>query len=266
MLDYFKGNWIRQVSCNTKENVFLQSGYLILQAEYKKYNQFNYTGGQITTRVNFPHGRYEVRASQPMGLHLRTSIHTSNQKQAYWHELGQLDMASNIQEPVIYRGVHFGNSTDSYEARDLLLKDLPTDLHEFHLYGAEWNESHVKFFFDNVYSDPILLNKWNRALVPGVHIRLQIGVGLEFFKQKIPDDFERLQWKCPAFIVDYVRVYERIHSVEKLQSCKKDLSVSPAIEEERIQKICKQVLDKSLSSVDGRRLRRGTPRLTISEI
>lgn len=40
-------------------------------------------------------------------------------------------------------------------------------------------------------------------------IRLQIGVGGRFFIEKFPDEFYELEWKCPSFIIDYVRIFEK---------------------------------------------------------
>jgi len=42
------------------------------------------------------------------------------------------------------------------------------------------------------------------------NIRLQIGVGGRLFPKPMPEKFAQLDWQCPTFIVDYVRIYETI--------------------------------------------------------
>lgn len=42
------------------------------------------------------------------------------------------------------------------------------------------------------------------------NIRLQIGIGGILFAKAMPEHFDQLQWKCPALIVDYVRVFKKI--------------------------------------------------------
>jgi len=216
---------------------------LILQAQYQQYSQYNFTGAQMTSKPTFSRGRYEVRASLPVGLLLQSASFTHNPKQSYWHNLGQLQLFYNKEFSSVQRTVFLGNTTDQDEGRNLYLSDLPpTDLHQFHLYGVEWNESEVAFFFDDVYTEPVPLAA-NKSVESDVRIYLQIGVVLD---ERKPIEFERIQWKCPALIVDYVRVYERIDSVGQMKNC--ELQLESTKDEERIRSICDQVMGRSLSN------------------
>ena len=119
--------------------------------------------------------------SQPIGKQIRSSIFTRNSKEKIWHDMGQIDIASNTQKPIIFRGVHFANSTSFYQSMDQMINEdilkLTMDnnyddngkmnnrtkynrssvstLHDFHLYGLEFNQTGIRFFFDDHYSDKI---------------------------------------------------------------------------------------------------------------
>ena len=115
-VDNCHGNFIDQISCNHEKNVALKQGYLILEAHHENYANFKYTSAQVTSKSTFSYGRLEVRLAQPVGSHIRTSVFTFNRNDTYWHENGQIDVASKVQEKYLYRGVHFANSRDQYEA------------------------------------------------------------------------------------------------------------------------------------------------------
>lgn len=52
-----------------------------------------------------------------------------------------------------------------------------------------------------------------QSLKPFHQLRLQIGVGGILVKRgAMPEDFGKLAWSCPAFIIDYVRIFEPVVS------------------------------------------------------
>ena len=166
---------------------------------------------------------------------------------AYWHENGVVDMGSNMGEQTLHRGLFPSNSRNGYQPADLLTAD---DLHQFHLYGVEWNSSMLHFFFDDAYSRPFpLLN--GSGLNPGHQIRFQLGVGLEAFGQAMSSEFERLRWSCPAYVIDYVRVYEKVtdekdgDNVTSLANCDVQLGTGSDVEDEKkLEIVCKKSMEK----------------------
>lgn len=74
----------------------------------------------------------------------------------YWHEFGQIDLVSYTQNGLLYRGVHFANSTTMYNGQDLRLDEVnqtAESVNQFHLFGVEWNQTELRFFFDQTYSE-----------------------------------------------------------------------------------------------------------------
>lgn len=160
---FFSGNGIKQVSCNSNqtENVKVVNGHLVLSTFYHPNRSYDkYTAATLTTREYFGYGRYEIRAAIPIGKFLRSTIFTRNEHELYWHENGQIDIMSNTQEPVLHRGLHFADSGNLYSNKDLRFSKTKSFefLNEFHLYGVEWDASGLKFFYDDMYSAPILFN------------------------------------------------------------------------------------------------------------
>lgn len=224
------GNGIEQESCNVQQNVHLISGTLSLWAQKEKEDYLNkqFTAATVTTKGVFSYGRWEFRAALPMGNQIRATVFTRNDNESYWHEFGQMDLFANTGDPIIFRGVHFANSSGNYKPNDYIL-DVPlNEMNAFHLYGIEWNETGVQFFLNNNYSKVINFNKASNGMVPNHNIRIQIGVGGKLFAKKIPENFDQLRWKCPAFIIDYVRVFEKVSKenvvFEKFSKCENILN------------------------------------------
>lgn len=154
------GNGIQMVSCNTfrEENVRVVNGYLVLEARHENYAGNEFTAATITTRRNFTHGRYEIRAAVPAARWIRVSIFTRIEHEAYWHENGQIDLMANVGELRLHRGIHYADSRDKYQASDFLISP-GQNLHDFHLYGIEWDDKQARFFFDSIFSVPIFFNQ-----------------------------------------------------------------------------------------------------------
>ncbi|KAH9494040.1 hypothetical protein DERF_014758 [Dermatophagoides farinae] len=208
------GNWLQQEHCNTNrpENVQIIDGYLMLAARRESYYDHDFTAASMTTNQYFTHGRYEIRASNPIGNFLRTSIFTRNHGESYWHENGQIDIFSYVQGNNIIRGIHYADSTNFYEPVDQSLEAVnitnASSMNDFHLYGVEWNNGSIRFFFDDYYSHKICFCNEKKYLKPFHQLRLQIGVGGIFFHVK--NLSEKIHWNCPTLVVDYVRIYQYV--------------------------------------------------------
>lgn len=136
------GNHIQQHSCNTRDNVQLIDGHLVLLARHEPYNENNFTAGGLNSRSTFGMGCFELRASQPAGFHLQSSLHSIHPKDSYWHENGQVDLVQYTSQQAFFRGLHLSESRDQYKWRDMDVGAF-VNLHDFHLYGMEWNETQV---------------------------------------------------------------------------------------------------------------------------
>ncbi|KAI2806738.1 Beta Gamma crystallin [Blomia tropicalis] len=236
------------VSCNVKDNVQLIDGMLAMFAQRRFFDDRHvYTTAEIISKRNFTYGRWEIRMSQPVGGHLRTSINSQME-----NENGELDLASNIQQNEIIRGIQFANNTTKYELANQKFRNAKSiNLNEFHLYGIEWNHNIIRFFFDDFYSRPIKLNVDNLRSVETFHsFRFQLDVGGPFFPNPIPELFDELHWKCPAMIVDYIRVYKQVNlpanypNQTNIHKCDGDW-FNTVEEREIIDKICQIAHNKS---------------------
>ncbi|KAF7492806.1 Beta-glucanase [Sarcoptes scabiei] len=243
------GNWVEQVHCNTNrsENIKIFDGFLMLAAMKERYFQNEFTAASITTRKFFSYGRYEIRASNPMGNFLRTSVFTRNPSESYWHENGQIDLFSFVQGTRIVRGVHFADSRNHYQSDDLSLSILNLEtLHNFLTFGIEWNRQGLRFFAGSNYGPLIEFNNQSKYLKPFHQIRMQIGVGGIFFGEK--NILNKIDWKCPSFLIDYVRIYEPFdgenHSLEEIPECQFRI-IDPFRDHQLIDAICLEKRQKS---------------------
>lgn len=92
-------------------------------------------------------------------------------------------------------------------------------------------------------------------MAPGGVIRFQLGVGLEGYGQApIPltgDQLTPLRWKCPAYVIDYLRVYKK---AQKRENDTKEVSLFPNCdqkwgkgfenEDAKLKAICQRSLKK----------------------
>ena len=150
------------INCNTNrtENVRTTDGYLVLEARHEDYFQKQYTGATITSRRQLTYGRYEARLSMPLGHMLQAWIFTRNRNEVYWAQNSQIYIASFTQHMEVGRSVNFADSYPPWSNLLIVSTDNQSiDVHQFHLFGVEWNQKEVKFFFDDQYSKPILLNQ-----------------------------------------------------------------------------------------------------------
>lgn len=87
---------------------------------------------------------------------------------------------------------------------------------------------------------------------------MQIGVGGIFFGEK--NILNKIDWKCPSFLIDYVRIYEPFdgqnHSLEEIPECQfriidpfRDHQLIDAICLEKRQKSTEDVIESSTTSV-----------------
>ena len=152
------GNWIQQESCNVRNNTHLSSGYLHLSAKYQPYLNFNYTSATLTSKFSFTYGRVEVRASNPLGRQLRTTVFTVNSNDVKWHDNGQIVWSSQ-QDNVDYR-VFYAGSDRSNDSRGITHEQskFTEHMNEFHLFGWEWSKEEIRFFFDDIYEKPWKFN------------------------------------------------------------------------------------------------------------
>src|SRR5699024_5745870 len=83
-----------------------------------------------------------------------------------------------------------------------------------------------------------------KGLAQWFKLRLQIGVGGQFFTTPVPGT---TRWSCPAMIVDYVKVYEKAADVSGLKECTEETEMKRG-DEEKLMGLC-EFAQKSSSSI-----------------
>ncbi|MTI29303.1 glycoside hydrolase family 16 protein, partial [Xanthovirga aplysinae] len=146
------GNNELQFYTNRKQNVRVEDGKLIIQAQKETYKGNGYTSARITTqkKKEFKYGRVEVRAKLPGGTGLWPAIWMlgSNINQVGWPECGEIDIMEYVgfDPGVIHATMHTPSSHgNSINSEEILVSDAED---AFHIYAMEKTVEAIKFYVD----------------------------------------------------------------------------------------------------------------------
>jgi hypothetical protein len=140
-------------------------------------------------------------------------------------------------------GIHYSIS-EQYEYNTSGDFSTLSNLNDFHTYSIEWNESEIKWFFDDINHLTININRSLSSLYSVVgqpfdkRFRLLIHLGVGggdgnnvFFPNQILSLEDVINWKCSLLIIDYVRIYKWKNGSQILNSSSNDVSVNKICEE-----------------------------------
>ncbi|CAG2167235.1 unnamed protein product [Oppiella nova] len=220
----FNSNRANQLHCNLDhpKNLQLRDGCLAITAAQESNNTI-YSSALITTTKSWTYGRFVIRAALPNGKMLRPVIvmFPVAGHEGRWPIGGQIDILSNNQNSLLNGGAHYG-SPAVYSNQGH--RKVSENLQDFHTYGVEWNETHIQWFFDdqdqlqNLDINRTLSDAYERKGQPfdrPFRLRLELGVGGDadyLFPGQTLTDRDYKSWKCSAFIIDYIRVYQWVDS------------------------------------------------------
>jgi len=242
------------LNCNTNssKNLRLIDGTLAITVIREKYLNKEYTSAQITTREGFTFGRFEIRAALPEGKMLRPGIYMNPEKFDGWAKNGKIDIMTNIEDNKFGAGIHFGRNPALFEGNRSANFSVFSNLNDFHTYSIEWNESEIKWFFDDINHLTININRSLNSLYSGVGqpfdkpFRLQIHLGIggqdrssDFISNEILSLEDVINWKCSLLIIDYVRIY-KWERIDKWQNGSLIFNSSP--NDVSADKICQEVM------------------------
>jgi hypothetical protein len=150
---------------------------------------------------------------------------------------------TNIQDNKLGAGIHYSNP-EQYESNRSGDFSTLSNLNDFHTYSIEWNESEIKWFFDDINRLTININRSLSSLYSGVgqpfdkRFRLLIHLGVGggdgsnvFFPNQILSLEDVINWKCSLLIIDYVRIYKWQIGSQILNSSSNNVSVDKICEE-----------------------------------
>jgi beta-glucanase (GH16 family) len=137
------------------ENVYIDSGKLVIKAIKENYQGFQYTSTRMQTKNKgfWKYGRIEMRAKLPQGKGTWPAFWMMPQQKIYglntWPDNGEIDIMEYVgfNPGTLYGTVHVyqaygGNGySKSYESTGLE--------NDFHIYAIEWSPDTIKWFFDN---------------------------------------------------------------------------------------------------------------------
>jgi beta-glucanase (GH16 family) len=230
-----KDRWNFEVNCdgggnnelqcytdNRNENCRQENGVLVIQARWENIGGNKpFTSTRMTTKANWLHGKFEIRARMPKGKHLWPAIWMmpANSEYGGWPRSGEIDITEyRGQRPHQVLGtLHYGPAWDNkgqvgYE------RDFPYDFsQDFHTFGLDWSPSAIQWLIDDqvVHTETLQRNFWGgfytangQPFDKNFFIILNLAVGGNFFGGEPFDPSESQNWAKSTLEVDYVRKFE----------------------------------------------------------
>jgi beta-glucanase (GH16 family) len=253
------------LNCNTNssQNLRLIDGTLAITVIKEKYLNKEYTSAKITTRERFTYGRFEIRTALPKGKMLRPAFFMQAEIFDGWAKNGQIDIMTNIQNNILAAGIHYGLNPAQYEFNRSGDFSTLSNLNDFHTYSIEWNESQIKWFFDDINHLSININRslnseYSRVSEPFdkrfklvIHLGVGGGDGNNiFFPNEILSLEDVINWNCSLLIIDYVRIYKWENGSQILNSSSNNVSVDEICKEVMPLITPKNVSNEKMSTID----------------
>jgi len=226
-----RGNNELQCYTNRTENVRVSNGILELIARPEKYEERDYTSGRVhSSGQGWTYGFFEARARLPRGKHLWPAIWMVPSSGVYgpWPMSGEIDiMEARGQDTYRMEStIHYGAARTDRSKIGTSMMDFPFDLSDdFHVFGFEWNNSSMSWYFDGIKYFQVPTDKWfitdkgSRVYShPGAPFDqnfkwiLNVAVGGGYFPKTTYGDIsweEAVNWEKPFMEVDWVRVFQK---------------------------------------------------------
>ena len=204
-----------ELECYTDRtnNVRIEGGQLIIEAQKEHFGKSEYTSGRLLTRVksSWTYGRFEARIKIPSGHGIWPAFWMmgTNLNQVNWPNCGEIDIMENIgKEPNIIHGtIHGpGYSGDKGIGGPYQLPSGAAFADDFHIYAMEWTTNTISWFVDSKQYFKINAanipkgSEWVYTKPEFILINLAIGGNWPGY----PDNTTVFPQRM---VVDYVRVY-----------------------------------------------------------
>lgn len=204
----------------SKDNVYLEDGYLNIKAKKESKGNKSYTSGRIRTynKIHFTYGRIEAKILMPEGKGLWPAFWMLPNDTTYggWPNSGELDIMEArgrlTQETTC--AIHYANTSNTHsymsDSINLSRKSInPPTITDFHVYALEWTTSGYKFYVDDYcfYSVNIFETYEGSSGEPfdkDFYILFNLAVGGSFDSYIEPDD----SFSDAIMQVDYIRWYQ----------------------------------------------------------
>ena len=159
---YGWGNSELEYYTSRSQNVFTESGNLVIAAIKENFANSAFTSGRIKTegRMHFKYGTVEARIKLPsMTNGLWPAFWTLGTVGPSWPSIGEIDMmeagsaaalAAAVGNKQVSSAMHWSDATGThqyYTSNTTAAVDLSAD---FHLYKMVWTSQYIKMYLDNV--------------------------------------------------------------------------------------------------------------------
>lgn len=208
------GNNELQYYTDRKENVFLENGFLVIEARKEAYEGMEYTSGRIRTsgKKDYTYGKFEMRAKLPetQGIWPAFWLLPTDNEYGGWPASGEIDIMELLghQPDTVYGTIHFGDDFPNRKSvTGKYWLDTSTFADDFHTYTVEWEPDTLTWFIDGqqfhqVTRQAIAPENW--PFDKRFHLILNVAVGGNW--PGYPDESTRLPQRM---IVDYIKVYQK---------------------------------------------------------
>ena len=195
---------------------------------------FSYTSGRVNTqnKHDFKYGMFEVRAKVPTGkgyLPAFWMMPTDENLYGQWPRCGEIDCMEVMgqENTKLYGTVHYGNPHSESQGTYTLSSGNFTD--EYHTFRTEWEPGCIKWYVDGILYHTE--NDWYSTTVgqgtvtypapfdQPFYMILNLAVGGSWVGY--PD--ENTTFDDQAFIIDYVRAYQKDSYDENVKKPVKDV-------------------------------------------
>jgi beta-glucanase (GH16 family) len=151
------GNQQLEYDTSRTNNVRIQGGNLVIEADQESYNGFNYTSGRMNTKGkwSWTYGRIEARIKIPRGQGIWPAFWMlgANIDSVGWPTCGELDIMENIGKTSDQGTEHGTMHGPGYSGGNGIggTYTLPGGAKlsdDFHIYAIEWTTNQIKWFLD----------------------------------------------------------------------------------------------------------------------
>lgn len=198
------------------ENAVVKDGYLTIIAKKENYNGFNYTSARIRTKGkgDWKYGKFEIRAKMPVGKGLWPAIWMMPTDNVYggWAASGEIDIMEYLGHDTtkVYGTLHYGGSWPNNKSSGKSYTLTSGFNNDFHTFTLLWEEGKIQWLVDGkLYQTQ---TSWYTAganfpapFDQRFHLILNLAVGGNW-----PGNPDNKTVFPQEFVVDYVRVYQKI--------------------------------------------------------
>jgi len=224
------GNGNNELQCytdNRAENARQENGILTITARREWWGDGvnpdkQFTSSRMTTKANWLHGKFEMRARLPKGKHLWPAFWMMPARSEYggWPRSGEIDiMEYRGQRPTNVLGtLHFGAEWNQKGEAGTGERGYPFDFsQDFHTFALDWSPTQIQWLVDDqvYHTETLQRNFWpsfyngnGQPFDKNFFIIINLAVGGMFFGGEPFDPIEADQWPKNTFEIDWIRKWE----------------------------------------------------------